>query len=384
MEKKFELVREFHDLEELEDYKASLESIERREKKSRVEILGNALELKDLNGKPIEMRRFGEYQPIQISENREYLLLQKYEEGKVLVQMRNFRGDRIWEEEVGSSYYGFISNDGNCSVFFKGYGWMMNRIVNEIEFYNGKGEKLKHVSFEGLIWALPIVFSNEAQKLVTWTKAIKVEEDGSREIFGPARIYSFDLQGNELWNYQIKEQGIHDLKIFNDGKITIAVGEGEGELVEGRFQGTAHIYFINDQAKLVAEIPFDYGCNEAGIDFCEETKKVAIFADQNLFLLEGETGVKLWNYVDPNMLFCYIDVSSQSNEVVAGGYDKNRDFNILLFDQEGKKIAEKMVELDDEPLSIEISDDGQYIFLELSHIGMVFSLKEKTTSTEEL
>lgn len=379
MEKKLELFKEYYDFEELEDFKASLRFIKRKIKEPQAEILGENILFRDLNRKIIEVRRFEEYQPIQISENREYLLLQKYEEGKVLVQMRNLRGDRIWEEEVGSSHYGFISNDGNFSAFFKGYGQMMNRVVNEIEFYNGKGEKLKHISFEGLIWALPIVFSNEAQKLVIWTKAIKVEEDGSREIIGPARIYAFDFEGNELWNYQIKEQGIHDLKIFNDGKITIAIGEGEGELDEGRFQGTAHIYFINDQAKPVTEVPFDYGCNEAGINLCEEKKKIAVFADQYLFLLEGETGKQLWNYVDLNMLFCFIDISSQSNEVVAGGYDKKRDFHLLLFNQEGKKIAEKKVDFDDEPLSIEISDDGQYIFLELYHIGMVFSLKEKTT-----
>ena len=374
MEKKLELVKEFYDFEEFEDYKASLKSIERRVKKSYVDILEGNLVFIDLNGKIIETRNFDEYQPIQISENREYLLLQKYEEGKIIAQLRNFKEDRIWEKETGRSYYEYVSNDGNCSVIFKGYGSGRNSVVNELEFYNKNGDKMNHVSFEGLIWPNPQVFSNKNQLLIVWTKSIKILEDGSRELSGTACIYTFDFAGNALWNLLIKEQGIHDVKISDDGKTLIVVGEGEGELISDKWQGIGHIYFIDDKGELSNELSFNYGCNNAGIKFSNDMKNVVIFADQNIFFFEGVEGKLLWKYMDPKNYFCFIDISSKSKDIVAGGYDEEEDFYLIIMNKEGKKVAEKKIDISMEPVTVEITGDGEKIFLELIKKGMVFDI----------
>jgi len=374
MGKKLELFREFYDFEELEDYKASLRSKERRIKSSQVEILGENLVFRDLNGKIIETRGFDEYQPIQISENRDYILLQKYEDEKIIVELRNFKEDRIWKKQMGGFYYAYISNDGNCSVFFKGYGSGRSRVVNEAEFYDKNGERLNRFSFEGGVSSDHQVFSNKSQLLIIWTIPIKILEDGSRELSGTACIYAFDFTGKEIWDFPIKEQGIHDLKISNDGKKIIAVGEGEGEVISGKLQGVGRIYFIDEQGKLVNEMPFNYGCTRAGIKFSDDTEHTVVFADQNVFLFEEDTGKLLWEYVDPNIFFEFIDISSKSKDVVVGGYDEQMNFYIIMISQDGGKIIDEKIEIPEEIEKVEISDNGDKIFLELSNKVIVFNV----------
>lgn len=376
MEKKLKLVQEFHDFEELEDYKASLKSIKR--KRFRIRRSGNVLEFRDLNYRIIETRNYDKFWPVKLSQNQEYILLQGYEDGKGVVQLRNYKGDRIWEREFEETIYdAFISEDGKNTLLFKGYGGTMFRVVNQIEFYDENGDLIKNVSFEGkLIYADPKIFSDKNRVLLFCTKSFRVSDDGRREISGVVCINAYDFRGNELWRFSMKEQEIHDLKISEDAKTIIAVGEGKGETISGKWEGQGHIYFLNIEGELINEVPFSYGRNLAGIKFTPDKEKYSIiYTGQNIFLFETTTGKICWKYEDPKIYFFVIDVS-QGGNIIAGGYGEIPNFYLLLLNNAGEKITETKVD-NPEDLNVErveISDTGETIFLEFVSKALVFNL----------
>jgi len=377
MAKKLELVREFNDFEELEDYKASLRSKERRIKKYRVEISGKNLEFKDLNYKLVESRNYGEYTPVRVSQNREYILLQGYVGGTRVTQLRNYKGDIIWEKEFeGRIFDAFISDDGKNSIFFKGRGTTYP-VVNQLEFYDEKGDIIKKVYMEERItYAEPKVFSDKNDLLLFWSRSLKESEDGSREVFGVACISVFDLKGNELLEFSIKEEGIHDVKVSEDGKIIVAVGEGEGKFISDKWEGYGHIYFIDEKGGLINEHPFTYGRRLGGIKFSSYNKEHSIiYAGQNIFLFETATGKILWRYEDPKIYFFLIDVS-QGEDIIAVGYSEIPNLHLVVLNDAGEKITEMQVDnpedLDVE--RVEISDDGETVFLEFLNKALVFNL----------
>lgn len=380
MEKKLELVREFTDFEELEDYKASLRSIERRVKKSRVIISGRNLEFRDLNYKLVESRNFGEYTPVRFSQNREYVLLQRYVDGIRVAQLRNYKGDRIWEREFeGRIFDALISDDGKNLIFFKGKGTTYP-VVNQLEFYDEKGDLIKNVYMEErIIYAEPRVFSDKNGLLLFWSRSLKVSEEGGREVFGVAFINAFDLTGNELWEFTIKEEGIHDIKVSEDGKITIAVGEGEGDLISGKWEGYGHIYFIDEKGGLINEYSFNYGRRLGGIKFSSYNEKCSIvYTGQNIFLFDTTTGTLSWRYEDSKIFFFLID-DSKSGNVVAGGYGEIPNFYLILLNNGGEKMAEIKVDNPDDldVESVELSDTGEIVILEFVNKALVFNLIEE-------
>lgn len=377
MEKKLELVREFTDFEELEDYKASLKSIERRVKKSRVIISGRNFEFRDLNYKLVESRNFGEYTPVRFSKNREYVILQRYVDGIRVAQLRNYKGDRIWEREFeGRIFDALVSDDGKNSIFFKGKGTTYP-VVNQLEFYDEKGDLIKNVYMEErIIYAEPRVFSDKNSLLLFWSRSLKVSEEGGREVFGVVFINAFDLTGNELWEFTIKEEGIHDIKVSEDGKIIVAVGEGEGKFVSDKWEGFGHIYFIDEKGELINEHPFNYGRRLGGIKFSSyNTEHSIIYIGQNIFLFETTTGKIVGRYEDPKIYFFLIDVS-KVGDIIAGGYGEIPNLYLVLLNYAGEKITEIKVDnpedLDVE--RVEISDNGEIIFLEFVNKALVFRL----------